>query len=83
MSDLSKLDTLLHKTNLKVVRPDMCRSIILLSKITHQMWRDHTFCQRNKTTEGVVGVGLGGDRGSGAVGQSLKKEGVGNIGGSS
>ena len=59
----------------------MCGSIMLLSKKTHQMWRDHTFCQRNKTTERVVGVG--GNRERGAVEQSLKKEGVGNIGGSS
>ena len=40
MSDFSKLDTLLHKTHMKVLRLNMCRSIISLSKITHQMWRD-------------------------------------------
>ena len=26
------------------------------------MWRDHPFSQRNITTEGAVGVGIGGDR---------------------
>ena len=31
VSDLSKLDTLLHKTHIKVLRMDMCRSIILLA----------------------------------------------------
>ena len=29
----------------------MCRSIITLSKIAHQMWCDHPFSQRTKTTE--------------------------------
>ena len=31
VSDLNKLDTLLHKTHIKVLRIDMCRSIILLA----------------------------------------------------
>ena len=35
---------------------------IPLSKLTHQIWRDHPFSQRNKTTERAVGVGVGGDR---------------------
>ena len=51
VSDRSKLDTLLHKTlqgasGTKVPSLEFCRSIIF-SKIT-QMWRDHTFSQRNK-----------------------------------
>ena len=37
-----------------------CRSIISLSKIAHQMWRDHLFRQRNKTKERAVGLGVGG-----------------------
>ena len=41
VSDLSKLDILLHKTHIKVPRLDMLKSIISLSKIAHQMWRDH------------------------------------------
>ena len=39
----------------------MCRSILSLSKIANQMWHDHPFSQRNRTTERAVGVGnLGG-----------------------
>ena len=59
MSDLSKLNILLHKTHIKVLRLDMCRSIISLSEITKQMWCNHTFSQRNKPTESAVGVGVG------------------------
>ena len=56
----------------------MCRSIISLSKIAHQMWRDHPFSQRNKTTERAVGVGVEGNREErGEVGQTLKKGGGG------
>ena len=36
--------------------------MISLSKIAHQMWLDHPFSQRKKTTESVVGVGVGGNR---------------------
>ena len=57
----------------------MCRSIILLSKIPHQMWRDHPLSQENKTTERAVGVGIGGNRERGEVGQ----RGLVNIGGRS
>ena len=62
MSELSKLDTLLQKTHIKVLlvlRLDMCRSILSFSTIAHQMWRDHLFSQRNRTTERREGVGLG------------------------
>ena len=45
----------------KVSRLDMCISVILLSKITHQKWRDHPLSQRNKTTKGAMGVEVGGD----------------------
>ena len=50
-SELSKRDALLHKTCTKVLRLDMCTSIISLSKTAHQMCRDHPLSQRNKTTE--------------------------------
>ena len=33
----------------------MCKSIMSLSKIAHQMWHDHPFSQRSKTTERAVG----------------------------
>ena len=62
----------------------MCRSILSLSKIAHQMWRDHPFGQRNMTTERTMGVGVGGDRevrggGGRGVAQNLKKGiGIGN-----
>ena len=56
--------------------------------MTHQMWCEHPFSQRNRTTERTVGVRVGGDRkwGRGARGwwtKFLKKgRGLGNIGGS-
>ena len=65
MSDLGRPDSFLHKTHVKVLlvpRLDMCRSILLLSKIAHQMWHDHPFSQRSRTTEKTVGVEVGGDR---------------------
>ena len=34
MSNVSKLDALLHKTHIQVI------------KVAHQMWRDHPFSQR-------------------------------------
>ena len=62
----------------------MCRSIISLTRIAHQMWRDRSFSQRSKTTGRAVGMGVGVDR---KVGDWTKFEkrrgrGVGNIGGS-
>ena len=61
VSDLSRLDTLLLKTQqgpsgTKVPKLDMCWSIISLNKITHQMLRDHIFIQNNKATERAVEV---------------------------
>ena len=35
MSDLIKLDILLHNTHMKVLRLDKCTSMISLSKIAH------------------------------------------------
>ena len=46
-----KFDALLHKTRIKVLRLDMCTSMILLSKIVHQMWRNHGIQRNKKTTE--------------------------------
>ena len=41
------------------------------------MWHDHSFSQRNKTTERAVGLGVGADREGREEGgvQILKKEG--------
>ena len=47
---------------------DMCRSISSLSKITHQMWHDHPFSQRNRSIEGTVVGGFGGHWGVGGGG---------------
>ena len=47
------------------------------------MWHDHSFSQRNRTTERTVGVAVRGGRVVGmgrVVGQNLKKEGVDNMG---
>ena len=46
----------------EVLRLDMCRSILSLSKVVHQMWHDHPFSQRNRKTEWTMGVEDGGDR---------------------
>ena len=61
IADLTKHDALLHKTSIKVFlvlrskapRLDMCRSIISLSKIVHQMWHDHPFSQRKNRWWGL------------------------------
>ena len=52
----------------------MYRFILSLSKITHQMWRDHPFSHRNMTTEKTVGAGVGGDREVGMGGVWTKSE---------
>ena len=55
----SKLDAFLHETHSKVLlvlllpRLKTFKSIMSLSKITHQMWRNHTFSQRNKPAKRV------------------------------
>ena len=66
MSGHSKLDTLLHKTHIQV--PVVLRyqgltcvdPLLSLSKIAHQMWYDHPYNQRNRTTERTVGSVCGG-----------------------
>ena len=64
----------------------MCTSIISVSKIAHQISCNHPFSQRNKTTEGAVGVAVGGNRERGCWTQFEKREegggGLSNIGGS-
>ena len=52
VSDLSRFDALFHKTYIKVLLLlryqgliDMCRSILSLTKIAHQMWYDRLFRQ--------------------------------------
>ena len=61
----------------------MCRSIISVNKITHQMLLDHPFNQRNKATKRAVGVEVGGKWRKGRVWAKFEKRKVGNIGGSS
>ena len=88
VSGHSKLDTLLHKTHIQV--PVVLRyqgltcvdPLLSLSKIAHQMWRDHPFSQRNWATERKLGLGVVVNRGvGGGSGQNLKKgREVGNIG---
>ena len=46
----------------KVPRLNMCRSIISLSKTTHQMWHCQSFSKRNKATKRLVGVEVGDKR---------------------
>ena len=56
--------------------PRLCRSILSLQKIAHEMWHDSQFSQRNRPTERTVGVGIVGDRevrGVGGRGQNLEK----------
>ena len=59
--DLSKLDALLHKiwqgsSGTDGPGHNMCRSIISLNKMTHQMWHHHPFSQGDK--EGGGGRGF-------------------------
>ena len=53
---------IISNLGIKIPRLDVCRFIIILSIIAHQMWRDHSFSQRNKTTEKAVGVEIERDR---------------------
>ena len=69
----------MHKTHINVPlvpRLDMCRSILSLRKIAHQIWCDHPISQRNNRKSsggrglkwqesGGVGVGLGRQYGGG------------------
>ena len=81
---LSKLMPCCKKTHYNVLvvlstRLSMCRSIMSLNKITYQMWYNHPFCKRNKTTKivenGFVVWGGRGGRGGWVHWTKLKKEG--------
>ena len=56
----------------QVPRLRMCR-FISLSKITHQMWGNHPFSQKNKTRKSAGGVEVGGN------GEDRHGKGVANI----
>ena len=43
-------------------RTGIHHSWLILSKVAHQMWCNHLFSHRNKTTERVVGLWVGGNR---------------------
>ena len=45
----------------------MCTTIISLSKIAHQVWHNHSFSQKKKTTERAGGVGDEGRREGGGL----------------
>ena len=88
MSDLSKLDALLHKkkesrTGTKVPRLDIYRSIKSLSEITQQMWYNHPpIHSKKQDIKNIIGgVGLG--QGAGRGWTKFQKVGVGNLGRSS
>ena len=71
VSDISRLDALLHKTHIKVLlalRNQGSTCVDPLTKIAHQMLHDHPFCQRNRLNERTGG------------GQNLKGGGGGGIG---
>ena len=71
VSDISRLDALLHKTHIKVLlalRKQGSTCVDPLTKIAHQMLHDHPFCQRNRLNERTGG------------GQNLKGGGGGGIG---
>ena len=58
MSDFSTPDALLDKTHIKVLLKVLSYQVLTSidpSKIAHQMWHDHPFRQRNKTTEIACG----------------------------
>ena len=62
VSDLSKLDALLHKRTLrsgtKIARLNIGRSIILSSKTAHQMWHDHLSAKETRQQKEQWGWGL-------------------------
>ena len=45
----------------KISSLNMCRLVISLSKITHQMWHDHPFSQRSKAIKRASGLEDGGE----------------------
>ena len=76
VSELSKLDTLLHnKTHIKVLlvlRYQGSTCVDPYHHSAHQMWHDHPFSIRNRTTKRTEEVRLEVTRKWG-VGQHLKK----------
>ena len=65
------------KTILNIIIFIQSVHLFLLSnvgKTAHQLWCDHPFKKRNKTTEWALEVGFGANR-KGEVGQNLKKRG--------
>ena len=62
-----------HSKVILVPRLDIYRSIISLSEKTHQMWHNHLFSQRNKTSKIAVGGGEGWRQQERGVGQNFKK----------
>ena len=58
----------------KVPRLEMCISIISLSKIAHQMWRDHPIQPKKQDNRKSSGGGDCTLQGRWGVGQNLKKE---------
>ena len=83
MSGPGIIDALLHNTHIKVLLVlrltmlDISRSIISWSLIAHQMWCNHPFSQRSKTTERIMGVG---SEVTGKWGDKIWKRGVSNTG---
>ena len=68
--DLSKLDALLHATHIKVLRCNMCTSMISLSKKAYQVWHSHPFSHSPiQTGRGWTTIEKGGRqyRGGGGV----------------
>ena len=49
------------RSGTNVPRFNIYRSIISLSEITHQMWHDYPFSQRNKPSKIAVEVKVGGN----------------------
>ena len=68
VSHLNKLDFLFsYKTHSKILLvwkyqdSTCCRSIVSLSKITHQMWSDHPFSHRSNTSKITAKVNVRGE----------------------
>ena len=55
-----------------ITRLNIYSSTISLSEITHSMWQDHPFSQRNKASKIVVEVKVGGN-GKEALDKILKR----------
>ena len=68
VSDLVTNNTRPDLSGIMVPRLQLCRSVISLSRVTYQIWRDPPFSQVNKATKIAVGVEVGGVR------RNLEKE---------